>query len=77
MSADAIFLPQRETVRDSVNAALAVPHRPECRLYTDGRRVAWLPRALPGWFKLAAVEVRDAYQQTDASASCCDLGAAA
>ena len=77
MSADAIFMPAVGTVRDAVTAALAVPHRPECRLYTDGRRVAWLPRALPGWFKLAAVELRDAYEQTDATAGCCDLGAAA
>lgn len=77
MSADAIFLPAVETVRAAVTAALAVPHRPECRLYTDGRRLAWLPRALPGWFKLAAVEVRDDYEKTDATAGCCDMGAAA
>jgi hypothetical protein len=35
-----------------------VPHEPACRLYTDGRRVAWLPRALPGWFKLGGAELQ-------------------
>ena len=66
-----------QPVRDSVTAALAVAHRPDCHLYTDGHRVAWLPRALPGWFKLAAIEIRDAYEQTDATEDCCDMGAAA
>ena len=57
MSADAVFLPERATVREAILDALGVPHEPHCRLYTDGRRVAWLPRALPGWFKLAAIEI--------------------
>jgi hypothetical protein len=57
MSAAAVFLPARATVREAILEALGVPHEPHCRLYTDGRRVAWLPRALPGWFKLAAVEI--------------------
>jgi len=57
MSADAVFLPERATVREAILDALGVPHKPHCRLYTDGRRVAWLPRALPGWFKLAAGEI--------------------
>lgn len=56
MSADAVFLPAQNTVRAAIVAALAVPREPHCRLYTDGQRVAWLPRALPGWFKIAATE---------------------
>lgn len=58
MSADAVFLPARATVRDAIIEAIGMPHEPHCRLYTDGRRVAWLPRALPGWFKLAGAEVQ-------------------
>lgn len=77
MSADAIFMPTRATVREAVIEALSVPREPSCRLYTDGRRVAWLPRKLPGWYKLAAVEVRDPYEETDATASCCDIEGAA
>lgn len=58
MSADAVFLPARATVREAIAEAVAIPHEPHCRLFTDGRRVAWLPRALPGWFKLAGAEVQ-------------------
>jgi hypothetical protein len=58
MSADAVFLPARDTVREAIVEAMRVPHEPACRLYTDGRRVAWLPRALPGWFKLGGAELQ-------------------
>ena len=71
------MLTAEPTVRDVIKAALAVPHAPDCRLYTDGRNVEWLPQPRPGWYKLAAVEVRDAYEQTDATAGCCDMDEAA
>lgn len=58
MSADAVFLPARANVREAIVEAMGVPHEPACRLYTDGHRVAWLPRALPGWFKLAGAELQ-------------------
>jgi hypothetical protein len=58
MTAAAVFLPARATVREAIINALGVAHDPHCRLYTDGRRVAWLPRALPGWFKLGAAEIQ-------------------
>lgn len=74
MIADAVILPARETVRDAIMLARATPHRADCRLYTDGRRVAWLPQAIPGWFRLAATEVLDEYEKTDALAGCCDIG---
>ena len=61
------------TVRDAIKAAMSVPHAPTDRLYTDGNSVEWMPQPRPGWFKLAAVEVRDSYEQTDASANCCDM----
>jgi hypothetical protein len=77
MSADAVFLPARATVREAIVDAIGIPHEPSCRLYTDGHRVAWLPRPIPGWFRLAAAEVRDAYEQTDATAGCCDMDEAA
>lgn len=56
MSADAVIMPARATLREAVFEAVAQQHEPTTRLYTDGKRLAWLPRRLPGWFRLAVVE---------------------
>lgn len=73
MSADAIILPARENFRAAMLEASRLVREPHCKLYTDGRRLAWLPRALPGWFRIGAADLRDAYEETDATASCCSL----
>lgn len=52
MSADAIFFPVRENFLEAVQEALQSQCEPGCELATDGRRVAWLPRILPGWIPL-------------------------
>lgn len=69
----AVILPARATVREAIVEALGVPHEPACRLYTNGRSVAWLPRPLPGWYRIGAADVRDAYEATDLTAGCCDM----
>lgn len=50
MSADAIFFPVRENFLEAIEEALQMPREPACILATDGNRVAWLPRLIPGWF---------------------------
>ena len=65
------------TVRDTIKAALAVPHAPTDRLYTDGHTVEWLPVPKPGWYRIGAADVRDAYEDTDRTAGCCDMDEAA
>jgi hypothetical protein len=74
MSADAIILPARENCRAAILEASRMQREPSCKLYTDGHRLAWLPRSLPGWYRIAAADVRDAYEDCDATAGCCDLG---
>lgn len=44
----------------AVQAATRVPHDVTARLYTDGATVRWLPRPLPGWYRLGAVVVKSA-----------------
>ena len=77
MSASAIILPAQENCRDAILEASRMQRDPSCKLYTDGRRMAWLPRRLPGWFRIGAADVSDAYEQTDRTAGCCDIEAAA
>lgn len=72
----AVIFPPRDKLRLAMIEASRAKHDPACRLYTDGFRLAWLPRPLPGWFRIGSIEVRDAYEQTDATAGCCDIGAA-
>ncbi len=73
MSASAIILPAQENCRAAILEASRMQRDPSCKLYTDGRRMAWLPRRLPGWFRIAAADARDAYEDCDASAGCCDM----
>lgn len=41
-------------------------------LIHDGREVKVSPIVPPGWFRVA-VCVRDAYEETDRTAGCCDI----
>lgn len=52
----AVILPARTNFHQAVAEAITTRHAPESRLYTDGERVAWLPRRLPGWFRVGAIE---------------------
>ena len=74
MSADAIILPARERCREAILEASRMQREPHCRLYTDGFRLAWLPKQIPGWFRIAAADIRDAYEDCEATAGCCDIG---
>lgn len=52
----AVILPRRETLRQALTEAIATRHDAAARLYTDGERLAWLPRPLRGWVRFAACE---------------------
>lgn len=55
----AIFFPPRQNMREAV--AEAMQNRPaRGELATDGRRVAWLPRVLPGWFPVSLDGLKEA-----------------
>ena len=59
MSAAAIFFPPRENFRAAIEEAMK--HRPpQGELATDGRRMAWLPRLLPGWFPVSFAKLKEA-----------------
>lgn len=73
----AVILPPRAQLKPAMLEASRAVRDPSCKLYTDGHRLAWLPRRLPGWFRIGAADVRDAYDATDRSAGCCDMGEAA
>jgi hypothetical protein len=77
MSAAAVILPPRDKFRFAMLEASRAVRDPSCKLYTDGHRLAWLPNPLPGWYRTGAADVSDAYEQTDRTAGCCDIGAAA
>jgi len=74
MSADAIILPACENFRMAMLDASRAVRPPNAKLYTNGHRLAWLPRPLPGWYRIGAADVRDAYEDCDALAGCCDVG---
>ena len=74
MSALAVILPPRERLLPAMLEASRAARDPSCKLYTDGHRLAWLPKRMPGWFRIAAADVRDAYEECDATAGCCDVG---
>lgn len=73
----AVILPPQENFRLAMLEASRAVRDPSCKLYTDGHRVAWLPRPLPGWYRIGAADVRDAYEDTDRTAGCCDMDEAA
>lgn len=74
----AVILPERESCLAALQEARATAHAPQCRLYSNGKRMAWLPRRLPGWFPFGgSVKLWDEYEQTNRSAGCCDIEEAA
>lgn len=73
----AVILPPQENFRLAMLEASRAVRDPSCKLYTDGHRVAWLPRPLPGWYRIGAADVRDADEDTDRTAGCCDMDEAA
>jgi hypothetical protein len=63
----ATIIPDTATVIQAAREA----ERQGCGLYItpDGHTVV-APQPLPGWFRIA---VRDAYEETDRTAGCCDI----
>lgn len=51
----------------AVRAAARQPHAIDARLYTDGKRVKWLPRQLPGWYRLGAVVIKSLKEESCAA----------
>lgn len=70
----AVILPEREQIKPAMIEAGRAVRDPACKLYTNGHRLAWLPRRLPGWYRIGAADVRDAYEDCDRTATCCDIG---
>ena len=70
----AVILPPRDRISDAIVEASRAIRPPQSKLYTDGHRVGWLPRPLPGWFRIGAADLQDDYERTDATAGCCDVG---
>lgn len=73
----AVILPPRDKLHPAMLEASRAVRDQSCKLYTDGHRLAWLPKRMPGWFRIGAADVRDAYEHCDATAGCCDIGGAA
>lgn len=72
----AVIIPDTATVLEAALQARAAG----LHLITDGRRTVLSPVIPPGWFRCAVKikpSVRDAYELTDATAGCCDIGRAA
>ncbi|MDE2439546.1 MAG: hypothetical protein KGP14_00870 [Betaproteobacteria bacterium] len=59
MSAHAVIYPARENFGQAVAEAMATPYvGADCKLYTDGERVAWLPAWMPGWFRILGCAIK-------------------
>lgn len=69
----AVILPPRDKLHPAMLEASRAIRDPACKLYTNGERLAWLPTPLPGWYRIGAADVRDAYEATDLTAGCCDM----
>lgn len=54
MTPAAVILPPAEQLRPAMLEASRAERDPSCKLYTDGHRLAWLPRRLPGWYRIGA-----------------------
>lgn len=53
----AIFLPARANAFQAISeASRRQIAGAGLSLYTNGERLAWLPRPMPGWFRLGACE---------------------
>lgn len=70
----AVILPPRDQLKPAMLEASRAVRDPSCKLYTNGHRLAWLPKRMPGWFRIGAADVRDAYEDCEATAACCDVG---
>lgn len=73
----AVIIPDNATVLDVARQAKAS----NLHIINNGQRTVLSPVVPPGWFKMAvkvknADGVLDAYEQTDSSASCCDMNEA-
>lgn len=55
----AVFFPPRENFFAAVREALESPQR-NAKLYTDGRRMAWLPKPARDWQRVNTIIVKEA-----------------
>jgi hypothetical protein len=77
LSVFAVIFPPRENFRLAMLEASRAVRDPASRLYSNGIRLGWLLSPLPGWFRIGAADVRDAYEETERTAGCCDLNGGA
>ena len=54
MTPAAVILPPQDMLRPAMLEASRAVRDPSCKLYTDGHRLAWLPRRLPGGYRIGA-----------------------
>ena len=54
MTPAAVILPPQDLLRPAMLEASRAVRDPSCKLYTDGHRLAWLPRRMPGWYRIGA-----------------------
>lgn len=50
----AVIFPHRANAIDAIAEAMESRHAPDAQLYTNGDRLAWLVRPIPGWMKFGA-----------------------
>lgn len=56
---DAIFYAPRANFLDAIKEAQKDQSSVACGLFCDGRRLAWLPRQLPGWFRISYASIKE------------------
>ena len=54
MTPAAVILPPQDMLHPAMLEASRAVRDPSCKLYTDGHRLAWLPRRMPGWYRIGA-----------------------
>jgi hypothetical protein len=54
----AVFFPPRENFFTAVSEAMDSP-LPHAQLYTNGRRLAWLPKPAKRWTRISALIIKE------------------
>ena len=73
MTPAAVILPPQDMLRPAMLEASRAVRDPSCKLYTDGHRLAWLPRRLPGWYRLGGAIKQVRLWDEPSSAGRCDI----
>jgi hypothetical protein len=56
----AIIFPVKGDFLGAIRRALQASVDMTWELFTDGERIAWLPRRMPGWFPIHRATIREA-----------------